>query len=233
MTRLRQCEVNRLVRGCLFAVCVFGMSFSTYADGQGEEVSYGPAGPPTVDYFEGRVTVNGIEAEFGQQVPPGSVVQVGEASFCEIVFANRSRIVQVHENTIAIVKMDSGRNEIDLRFGAVSAVFDKLQTIGEGGSFKLQTPTAVAGVRGTVFFINVEDLSNTYVCVCNGTVGFKNPEGDESYEVSANHHEAYRATKASNGRITATSAALLYHTDDSMESLAGKIGKKIDWSRLE
>ena len=37
--------------------------------------------------------------------------------------------------------------------------------------FWVRTSNAVAGVRGTCFFIKVEDDNNTFVCCCNGAFG--------------------------------------------------------------
>ncbi|MBT3275933.1 MAG: hypothetical protein HN368_22485 [Spirochaetales bacterium] len=208
-------------------------SIQLFGDGQSENVSYGPLGPPVIEYFEGRVTVNGEDAVIGQNVVPGSVVQVGEESMCELVFGKRSSVVNIFENTIVIIEMDAGKSKIDLRFGALGAVFEKIQTIGEGGSFNVQTPTAVAGVRGTVFFIQVEDLSNTYLCTCNGRIDLIGSTGGDERRVSAAHHGAFRYTKAVDGAITSEAAAMLYHADEIMEEIAQKVGKVIDWSKTD
>ena len=46
--------------------------------------------PPRIEYFEGEVRVDGEEAEFGQVLEVGALVQTGEGSYCEIEFGQRN-----------------------------------------------------------------------------------------------------------------------------------------------
>ncbi len=185
---------------------------------------------PKLVYMEGNVLINGEVPQLGQTVEVGSRVQTASASLCEITFGAR-RIFRLTENTVAVIAIDADSKEIDLKFGSVGVVLEKLQTIGEGGSFAVRTPTVVGGVRGTVFYIRVEDPSNTYVCVCNGRVGFRDTAENRTRNVSATHHEAYRYTAVEDG-VEVSPASLLYHGDSDMEELAGKVGVEIDWESL-
>ena len=223
--------IGRRIAATLVAGCVFlGAAGSAGGGPQPEAVSYGRMGPPVLEYLEGRVSVNGEVAEFGQTVAPGSVIQVGEASLCEIVFGERN-VFRVYANTIAILEIDALNRTLDLRLGAVGAVFDKLQSIGDADSFRFATPTSVGGVRGTVFYVRVEDQNNTYVCTCNGSLALAQPDGGGEQTVTSAHHRAMRFTR-SDDAIVATPSTLLYHANEEMQSIAAKVGVTIDWSRL-
>ena len=189
------------------------------------------AGAPTIDYFEGWVTADGEPVDFGQPLSPGTLVQVGEGSYCEIIFGGN--ILRIQENSIATIEIDSRKRKLDLRFGGVAAVFKKLQTLGGRESFEFRTPTAVGGVRGTTFYIRVEDVSNTYICTCNGELGLEFPNMHDERQILSAHHTAYRFTRGEGGSISAASAGLIYHTDEEMEELASNVDIEIDWSRAE
>lgn len=131
--------------------------------------------------------------------------------------------------------MDVTRTQgsIDLQTGALAAVFSKLQALGSGGgAFGITTPTAVAGVRGTAFYIKVEDPASTYVCTCNGTLTQRAPERKTKIRVTAANHEAYRFSRTSKG-VRRTRAGLLYHDDALMDRLAAEVGTRLIWGSEE
>jgi hypothetical protein len=205
--------------------------FAAFASGNPEEFSYGQAGPPILVYAEGWVTVNGEEAAVGQKIAPGSVVQAASDSMCEITVG--SNVLRIYENTVAVVRIDAAQSRLELKTGALAAVLDKVETINSGGSLSVDTPTAVAGVRGTVFYIKVEDLSNTYICTCNGTLYLTEGQDGPETPNTGIHHSAYRFTRSSSGGISKSQAEMLYHTDDEMEEIADRINSSIDWSTAD
>jgi len=56
--------------------------------------------------------------------------------------------------------------------------------------------------------------------------------GANTQEIEAAHHKELRFTRSGNA-VVVSSAPLLYHTDEDMQSLAEKIGVTIDWSRID
>jgi hypothetical protein len=190
-----------------------------------------PANPRgVIEYLEGDVLVNGSAAEIGQEIPPGASVQTGEASFCIILFAGKN-IFRIQEQSIAIIEIDESLGSIDLKQGGLAAVFSKLQTLSSsGGTFRIQTPTAAAGVRGTAFYVQVEDENNTYICTCNGQLGIEDVEQSNSRSVKSDYHAAYRFSRSGEG-IRLSPAPLLYHNDATMNLLAAKIRIRIPWGK--
>ena len=98
---------------------------------------------------------------------------------------------------------------MSLKKGGLSAVLRKLEQVAGSDSFRVSTATAITGVRGTSFSIWADDNS-TYVCACNGTVRTIDSKGNNELTIAAAHH-----------------------SDASMESLASRIGEKIDWTKQE
>ncbi len=182
---------------------------------------------PILEYAEGNVRINGVDAELGQDVPFGASIQTGEDSYGEISIGT-GNIFRVQSNTVAVLELDSESLEIDLKFGAVGAVFDKIDSVVSGGSAKVATPTAVAGVRGMAFFVNAEDLETTYICTCNGTLYITDAGGDAEQSVESGHHTAFRFTR-DGATYSVESSVLIYHDDEYMERLAESVEVSIDW----
>lgn len=184
------------------------------------------AGSGRILYLEGDVSVNRAAARVGQDVPAGATVRTGPASVCEITWGDRN-VIQVQQNTTVVLQTARLTPGVRLREGSIAAVLNKLDAISGRGDFRVRTPSAVAGVRGTVFFVKVEDGRNTYVCACNGAVdvdrGLQTVE-----ELASGRHMARRFTRE--GLSTrVTEPGLLYHDDALMDGLARKIGYAIPW----
>jgi len=181
-----------------------------------------------LEYLEGDVTVDGVAAEFGQEVKVGAKVQTGDNSYCEIVFGSRN-ILKITQNAIAVVSIDQSHSEVALESGGFGAVLGKLQSVAGGeAAFKVKTQAAVCGVRGTVFFVQAESPDTTVVCTCNGTVEYSDAAGDNVVESTATHHHGYRITRA-DGKIVESDDSMQYHDDAFMNDLAAKIGVTIPW----
>lgn len=205
--------------------------FLISAGGQSEDSSTvstaGSSADGRIEYLEGEVLVNGAAADFGTAVPYGAVVKTGTDSYCEVVFDGKN-IFRIMESTVVTVMISAGSSEIDIEQGAFAALFTKLETFTSDEPFKIRTGTTLAGVRGTAFFIKVEDPDTTYVCICNGELQLSEPDGGNSENVSSGHHKAARY-KNVDGSMEISSAPLLYHTDEDMEALAARIEETIPW----
>jgi hypothetical protein len=203
-----------------------------FAGGKRESAGSGTASvsPVTVEatltYLEGTVSVDGREALFGQPVSPGALIETGRDSLCELQFGG-GNIMHIEEETLVRIDIGKELHSLDLERGGVQAVFNRLTEVSGGKEFRLSSPTVAAGIRGTVFYIRVEDDSNTYLCTCYGTIAQGPANGSSLTPVTATHHKAFRYTSVGEDFRT-ESAGLLYHDDAVMEALARKIGTEID-----
>ncbi len=193
-----------------------------YSSGQNSNSIIPTSG--TLSYLEGDVFINNSPGSIGDAINDTDTIRTEENSYCEIIFGN-SNVFRLDENTQT--QINWSQSDIKLEKGAFSAVFTKLDKFLNGDKdFTVSSPSNVAGVRGTVFFMKVEDDNNTYLCICNGALTVGGPEVE--LEMASDHHKAYRFTKE--GKIvTATSVGLIYHDDDKIDSLADKIDYEIPW----
>jgi hypothetical protein len=185
-----------------------------------------------VDYVNGEVSIDGRTVEPGAAVKAVFTVKTGAASACGIIF-NEKNILHVDENTEAYVDLASDLKRVDLRRGTLASALRKLAALSsaEEERFRVSSPTAVAGVRGTVFFVKVEDQGSTYLCTCNGVLHLRDRQDGNARRVESAHHEAYRFSKSGDA-YSSSGAPMEYHTDQMMELGAARIGETIDWTTV-
>lgn len=186
------------------------------------------AGGGRIDLIAGMVTVDGKNAAINQRLTNNNVIRTGTKSSCDIVFGGRN-IIRLGENTELVFTYKPSDLRLKLNTGEISSVLkDLAKALDLRKSFMVETPTAVIGVRGTVFFVRSENLQNTYICACNGTIETDNIIFSDKKQLQSNHHLAIRISREGEtfSRIV---APLLYHNDITMQAVADRIGYKIDW----
>jgi len=128
------------------------------------------------------------------------------------------------ESEVAFTRGENGVT-VEIANGGVAAVIDQ-KRVGEKIFFK--TPAGEVVVTGTVFYLKVIDQSESYLCLCHGSVEIVS--GEKQQRVSAGYHAGYRFTnKDGVGQIG--SDTMLYHQDPLLEELAEKINYSIHWDK--
>ena len=160
----------------------------------------GPKGAAKATFIKGEVTAGAsadgkAEPTFarvkrGQELVAGSILKTGEGSRAEITFSDGS-VVRVGPS--AELKLDgasfdgqSKEVKVDATLVAGQAWAKVSKLVGDESKFQVKTQNAVAGVRGTVFRVNVERDEATVVRVYNGAVAVAAPmlTGSEEPEVT-------------------------------------------------
>ncbi len=199
-----------------FVSCGVGKS-STTMDVAGE-----------IQYFEGIVTVNGIQAEIGLEVMDGDVILTGPDSFVELKFGEY-RVLNAEENSRLV--LDAAEKTFKLDIGAIAVLQSKARWFSRRKPWLVQTPTMVAAVRGTVYYTKVESPESVYFCLCNGKIHLEDSDAGGVLNLEAAHHNAVRFVRSDDG-VTYQNAPMLYHTDEVIESLADTVFVPIDWTQI-
>lgn len=186
----------------------------------------------SIVYIEGDVTMNGSPASVGDEVLPGALLTTARDSICQVVF-NQKNIVHMAAGTTLRFDAKTLSHGATLQKGAVAMVLRKLVANPDDQvRFSITTSTAVAGVRGTCFFIAVEDDNHTYICACNGLIHLEGAGGAFTQNLASSHHAELRVTRSDAG-ISVNAAPLEYHNDGDVEAIAARIGEKIDWTKID
>ena len=220
--------LNKLRKYTAVSFTIIILSFPAFVFGGGSKETSSPrivAGEGAFAFITGEVRLNKKEAVMGEKVFSGDIIETGPDSYCEIIFSGRN-VFRLIQNS----SLEFGRQEFILNQGAIAIVTDKLKKIAfKGDALSVRTSSAVAGVRGTVFFIKKENDNNTYVCICSGEINTYAADGEDRVKDEAEHHKAMRITTDSSGNVVRTDAPLLYHDDALMEAVASRIGLDIGW----
>jgi hypothetical protein len=123
----------------------------------------------------------------GMKLTEADAIKVLKSSSATLKTESNS-IIKLSENTtFALANFrkvgDKEVNRFDLRLGKAILRPHKL---GEGEVFEVQTPSAVAGVRGTIFLVESDKKENTKIAVLKGKVytkkriSLKNIKADEN-----------------------------------------------------
>ena len=193
----------------------------------------------------GDVNISGKAARIEMNVPAGSEIVTGSNSYTEIVF-NKKNIIRIMENSDVILNLSLIDKILVVKKGSLESVMRNLNPDKkkDNSPFKIESSTAAAAVRGTTFFVMVDNHSNTAICVCNGVLNLGSPGETNRFDVSSCHHSGVYFTKTSNGFTyqtidskpvvdNAEMKKTAGHNDLELEDLAGKIGEKIDWTKID
>ncbi len=162
-----------------------------------------------VAFLEGTLTVNGKPAVQGTPVREGDRLKTGQGSRADVVMESDVRM-RLFGKTDLVIPAESRRNPVRLLAG-------RLLSIVTGRPYSVQGDTAVAGVRGTTFYVASEAGERTYICICNGELDIHDPTGREKIaQVAAEHHRGFRIGAAPED------APMLGHTDDDIAELRAR-----------
>ena len=124
-------------------------------------------------YFEGDVSIqrgdNNLEADFGLPVFQGDILKTADNSLLIVELSSSSKL-KLKGNTILALETTGKEASLFLNKGSVFAKVKKLLI----GTFTIRTPSMVAGVRGTEFFVaygrTIETEPDVWLCVNEGAV---------------------------------------------------------------
>ncbi|RKX73258.1 MAG: hypothetical protein DRP87_19210, partial [Spirochaetes bacterium] len=128
-----------------------------------------------ITFFSGDVFVkegdDWIHVQIGDLLRKDDVLKVDTGGYCEIQFG-QTGVVRVQEDTqLAIDQILLNPGEANVRVEMTTgAVLAKVKKLAGGESFKVKTPTAVCGVRGTEFGVKSTRGEKTEIAVKEGEV---------------------------------------------------------------
>lgn len=129
----------------------------------------------TIEYLEGAVDIEraGVlePADFGSTLDGEDLVITGPDGLAIVTLAGGTEIKLRGGTTVAIGSLGRGPG-VELRAGGLFA--RTTRAVGGGRAFEVRTPTVVAGVRGTEFFVSygrtIEEQPDIWLCVNEGSV---------------------------------------------------------------
>jgi len=154
--------MKRYLTVILCVICVFALAAGAAADD--EKV--------IVTAYTGEVKIfpagesKAVACKPGMLLKEGARIVTGDESSCELALDRaRKNTIKVKANTEVVVKF-SGDDRLELIDGKM---FIMLRDLKKGKAFRVRTPDAVCGARGTGWFVDVV-AGTTTVSVVDSTV---------------------------------------------------------------
>ncbi len=117
-----------------------------------------------------------------KQVADGEILYSGEeviskeASLAAIRFVDDGAIIKLFANSILTINTEKTENRLDKNlYLEVGELWSKVSK--EKGSYEIETPTAVAAVKGTDFLTEVKEGGDTWLFTFEGVVELKSDLG--------------------------------------------------------
>jgi ferric-dicitrate binding protein FerR (iron transport regulator) len=184
--------------------------------------------PASISFLTGTVLVNGYEATLGKVVLFGDIIETRTDSMCSITLDGKN-IIGMRPDTSLVFNIKGDDALLSLKKGFLGIIIKNRKNID---NFRVNTPTVTASVRGTSFFIGVEQSEKVYTCICNGIIHYHGDGHEKSVRNAAANHKAAYFTRRGGG-VSIDPGTLKYHDDQDMEKLASQIDVRIDWTRIE
>jgi len=141
----------------------------------------------------GEVDLDGEAAAVDMEIGAESTLETGKDGYA-IITVEKGSTIEVRGNTsLRFGKSETAEISVALAFGTLWSF------MADDSSYEVVTANTVAGVRGTIFFVQVEKpkkkkkTDQTYVCACHGKVGIKgvNPKSfDDIVHSPSEDHKA-------------------------------------------
>jgi len=180
--------------------------------------------PQGMQTMEGEVRINGKPAEIGSLVTAGDVVSTGEDGYA--VFVMQRSAYMVRENSrieITAVADDEQKEKMVL---VLTMIHGSLLSVFGKGKRRIQTPTAIIGIRGTAVYVELEP-ARVYVCTCYGQATIASRVDSRIKEtVKTWHHEKPRWVYGEGARELLAEAPVINHTDEELILLESLVGRK-------
>jgi ferric-dicitrate binding protein FerR (iron transport regulator) len=129
----------------------------------------------------GSLTADGKAVSVGAELAERAVLALDKGT-AVIEFGDQGRMLLTGP-----AEFEFGEGRVLLSRGRLLSVLDRLK-----GRFSVQTPVAVAAVRGTEFFVEAREDGRTYLCLCSGVLEVTGAPGLRHRKtIRSDHHLSY------------------------------------------
>ncbi len=220
----RQFMMTVLSGGALGLTGLPGLARAVYAMGA---FSY----PQGMQKVQGDVKINGITAQVGSQVAPGDVVTTGPASLA--IFVVNKSVYLVRDNTRVDLSSETSEEFKEKVVNVLRMARGKMLSVFGRGKRNIVTPTAVAGIRGSGVYVEVE-TERTYICTCYGIADIEAKAAPGLKEtVKTRYHDAPRYVYGGRSKQLIVKAPVKNHTDAELIMLEELVWRKPPFAEEE
>lgn len=147
-----------------------------------------------ISFLKGHVTVlrqsKELKAKLNMFLLPSDIIKTDHTGELNLIVAGFG-VCKIKQNTEITVDSLLKKTEDEIiQFSiAKGKVFSSLKKLKRGSSFQINTPTAVAGIRGTTFLVDVTD-TEAKVAVFAGKIEIKDKKNEKEKVIATELTEA-------------------------------------------
>jgi hypothetical protein len=224
MERMTRRGFIRMGAGAAVSALLLRDPFSLVAASRDRE--WEPPREGRISFASGRVEVNGRAAGAGDPLASGDVISTGRGSQADVEIRDVA-VFHIKEDTEVALEELLARPSLRVARGWF------LTIVKRKTPFQAATPTVLAGVRGTVFFLRVYDRERTYLCDCNGKLDLYDAgSGRQLRSVSSVYHTAFLLSRVDGG-VQIERSGLLYHEDQDILRMSERFRRETAIFRQE
>jgi hypothetical protein len=157
----------------------------------------------------GVLTAYGKPLKKGSPVFEGSTLRLSKGK-AVLAFGEEGRVLLTGPAELTVEPRG-----VSLKLGGLLSVLDKLVN-----GYRVETPAAVAAVRGTTFYIEARKGLKTYLCLCKGKIDVTG-EGGFQHGFEAETHTAFLYAGGPSS-VTKSSDTMHGHTDEEIARLLSR-----------
>ncbi len=183
--------------------------------------------PQGMRKIEGEVRINDKPAQIGSTVKAGDAISTGPASLA--IFVLEKDVYMLRENTRLELGSESSEQFKENAVNVLRLINGKMMAVFRKSPKRLETPTSVAGVRGTGLYAEAE-AERSFLCLCYGTAEIQSKvRPDERETIRSQHHDMPRYICASGdpGKLISKAGGADHpnHTDEELIMLESFVGR--------
>ena len=126
-----------------------------------------------------------VDVTFGATIPAGATIETG-ATTAELTVQPSGTLIKIATDTsFTIERVDVGTRTVDHSFRLGSGKIRTVVNSARGDRYRIRTPTAIAGVRGTDFAQRVVPGAVDWICVQEGVATFTRISDQRRLTISA------------------------------------------------
>ena len=119
----------------------------------------------------------------GTILDDGDKIRTGKSGFVAIIFIDDKSILKIKENSEAVITGKKTKKSISKKINMDGGII-KASIVKQNVDFVIQTPTSVASVKGTEFWMLVDELLGDQIIGLEGQVSLVNTETGQEVLVS-------------------------------------------------
>lgn len=116
-----------------------------------------------------------LRAKKGMRLDSGNVIRTGNKSLAALIFSDDKSLLKIRSNSR--VTLRGKRKQASISKSIFLKLGDLWTRVTKGNPFRVETPSGVAAVKGTEFYVSVDEFGNMIVYCIEGVIELINRFG--------------------------------------------------------